>query len=82
MTRRTVTGNDDEFVLVGDVVYEDIRICGDYLLLGRYFVILLELEISNGTGQRKVTWEQRVNLPKSVSVTRRKPIPFTRPYSM
>jgi hypothetical protein len=51
---RTVTGNDQELVILANVVDLYIGKGGDYLLLGREFSTLLELKIANGSRQGEV----------------------------
>lgn len=53
-SKRTVTGNDQEFIIFGNVVDRDVRICGDNLLFRRETGALLELEITNGARQGQV----------------------------
>lgn len=51
---RTVTSNDQEFVIIGDLVHGDIGECGHNLLLRGKVGALLELKVANGSGERKV----------------------------
>jgi surfactin synthase thioesterase subunit len=51
---RTVTGHNQELVVLVDIVYLDIREGSDYLLLGRKIGALLELEVAYRARQGKV----------------------------
>jgi len=48
IAKRTVTCNDQELVIVGKIMYHDIRICCDNLLFWGQLGALLEFEITNG----------------------------------
>jgi len=50
----TVASDDQEFIVLMDIMYLDVRECGDYLLLGRKICALLELEVAYRTRQGKV----------------------------
>lgn len=50
VVKRTIAGNDQEFIVVADLVRNNIRERSHYLLLGRKLGALLELEISDGSG--------------------------------
>ena len=57
MTREgicTIAGNDKELVIFSDLVYRDVRECGHNLLLRGEVGTLLELEVANGSAQRKI----------------------------
>jgi hypothetical protein len=51
----TVAGNDQELILVGEVVLLDIGVSGDNLVLGRQLGTLLELKVTNGAREGKVS---------------------------
>ena len=51
---RTVTCNDQEFIIVRNLMGDHVREGSDNLLLGREICALLEFEIANCTGQCKV----------------------------
>lgn len=50
----TVTGNDQEFVVLAELVRSHIGICCDNLLLWWQIRALLELKVANGSAERKV----------------------------
>ena len=50
----TVTGKDKELIVVGQVVYHNVWVCRDDLLLWRKVGALLELKVTNGSGKRQV----------------------------
>jgi hypothetical protein len=58
--RLTVTGENQELLLTVNTVYLDIGVGGDNLLLRLKPVVLLKLEISDGSGQCQVTYEGKV----------------------
>lgn len=51
----TVTGENKKFILIGQIVLLDIRVSCDNLVFGRELSALLELKVTNGTGQSEVT---------------------------
>ena len=51
---RTITSDYEEFIIVGDFVNGDVREGGDNLLLRGKVGALFELEITDGSGERKV----------------------------
>ena len=51
---RTVAGKDKELIIVGQVVYHDVWVCGHDLLLWCKLGTLLELKVANGSGKRQV----------------------------
>lgn len=51
----TITSNDDEFIVVGELVHSYIWESCDDLLLWRQVCTFLELEITNGSGECKVS---------------------------
>lgn len=50
----TITGNDEEFIILGQIVHGHIGECSDNLLLGSQLGALLELEVTNGSREGKV----------------------------
>jgi hypothetical protein len=46
----TIASNDKELVVFADLVNLNVRVGGDYLLLGREIGALLELEVSDSSG--------------------------------
>lgn len=50
----TVTGDHQELIVVRQVVYVHVGVCGDDLLLGSELCALLELEIADSSGQGEV----------------------------
>jgi hypothetical protein len=52
--KSTVTSNDEEFIVAVDLVYLDIRECGDDLLLRGKVRAFLELEVTYCAGQGEV----------------------------
>jgi hypothetical protein len=50
----TITGNDEEFIVIGQVVNSHIGESSDNLLLGGQFGTLLELEVTNGSRESKI----------------------------
>ena len=50
----TITRDDEELVVIGQIVYHDIRIRGNNLLLWSQLCALLELEVAEGAGQCKI----------------------------
>lgn len=50
----TVASDNQEFIVLVDIVYLDVRECSDYLLLRRKICALLELEVAYRTRQSKV----------------------------
>jgi hypothetical protein len=50
----TITCNDQELIVLGDVMYLNVRECGDDLVLRRQLRALLEFKVANGTRQGKV----------------------------
>ena len=55
MDSLTIARNDEEFVVLGDVMYLDVREGGHDLLLGRKLGALLEFEVSDSSRQSEVT---------------------------
>jgi hypothetical protein len=51
----TVASYDDKLVVLGELMLGDVRVCGDYLLLGGKLGRLLELEVANGARQRQIS---------------------------
>lgn len=51
---RTVTGNDQKLIVVGQVMNSDVRESGDDLLLRWKICAFLELEVSNGSRKSQV----------------------------
>lgn len=47
---RTITGDYQELIVVGKVVYHDVGVGGHDLLLGSKLGALLELEVADGSG--------------------------------
>lgn len=52
--RHTITGNNEELVVIGQLMDCHIGECGHNLLLGGQLGALLELEVTNGTGQGEI----------------------------
>ena len=52
--QRTVTGNNEELVIVAHVMYNDVRVCRHDLLFRCQLGTLLELEIADGPRQREI----------------------------
>lgn len=52
---RTITSNDDEFIVVGELVHSHVREGCDNLLLRRKICTLLELEVTNGSRESEVS---------------------------
>ena len=50
----TIASNDQELVVLADVMYLNIRVGGDYLLLRGKFGALLELKVSDGPRKSEV----------------------------
>ena len=50
----TITGNNKEFIVIGQLVHCHIGVGSHDLLFGRQFGTLLELKVTNGTGQSEV----------------------------
>jgi hypothetical protein len=50
----TIASNDKELVIFADVVDLNIRVGGNYLLLGREVGALLELEVSDSSRQGEI----------------------------
>ena len=64
--QHTVASDNEEFIVVGNLVHNHVGICRDDLLLWREFCALLELEISNGAGERQITIDpSKINKPTS-----------------
>lgn len=51
---RTITGDYQELIVVGKVVYHDVGVGGHDLLLGSKLGALLELEVADGSGESEV----------------------------
>lgn len=45
----TIACQDEEFIIISKIVYHDIRVGSDYLLLGREVGTLLEFKVANST---------------------------------
>lgn len=66
----TVAGNDEELVIVRDIMGSDIGICSDDLLLRRQLRRLLELKITNSSGEREISVNpSEINKPTSSNNT-------------
>lgn len=52
--KRTITGNHQELVIVGKVMYHDVGVGGHNLLLRSKLGALLELEVADGSGESEV----------------------------
>ena len=56
--RRTITRDDEELLLSGRLVDDDIRVDGDDLVLSIEGVVLLELEVSNSSREGEVSCQK------------------------
>lgn len=54
-SKPTITGDDKEFVVIAQVVNSHVGESGDNLLLRGQFGALLELEVTNGSRESKVS---------------------------
>lgn len=45
----TIACQDEEFIVISKIVYHDIRVSSDYLLLGCKVGTLLEFKVANST---------------------------------
>lgn len=52
---QTIASHNDEFIFLCKLVAGDIGVSGDYLLLWCESVIFLEIEISQGSGEGKIS---------------------------
>lgn len=52
---RTVARDNEELLLSGRLVDDDVRVDGDDLVLGVERVVLLELEISDGSRESEIS---------------------------
>lgn len=54
LSKRTVTGNHQELIVVGKVMHHDVGVGGHDLLLRSKLGALLELEVADGSGESEV----------------------------
>jgi hypothetical protein len=53
-TKHTVTGNNQEFIVIGQLVHSHVGVGSHDLLLGGKLGALLELKVTDGAGQGEV----------------------------